>query len=154
MVMSAAMSNAERAGRTITNPYIVDGMERIRTRYPQTHFEKNRTGSHVVFVPSVKLPDQYRENICTVLFVVPPGFPATCPDHFFTDIEVRCKDGKMPHNTNIGNGEYLAQLGFPQWRHCQWWSWHLQLWNPNQSSLYTYMRVIEERLSYPERFHR
>lgn len=28
-----------------------------------------------------------------------------------------------------------------------WWSWHLQMWNPNQSSLYTFMKVIQQRLN-------
>src|SRR5579863_8263643 len=64
---AAPMSNAER---------VWGGLELIRTRYPQAHSEKSRFGHHVVFVPSVRLPDQYRENICTILFVVPPGFPA------------------------------------------------------------------------------
>lgn len=133
--------------------YIEDGVERIRTCYPQAHSEKGRYGYRLVFVPSVKLPDQYRENICTVLFVVPPGFPAAQPDHFFTDIEVRCNDLSFPHNTRESNGILLSEIGFPQWSHSMWWSWHLQMWNPNQSSLFTYMKVIEQRFLCPENFY-
>jgi|SRR5579863_1998158 hypothetical protein len=134
-------------------PLIDDGIERLRTKWPQTHSQRSKYGHHLIFVPSVKLPKQYRENICTVIFVAPPGFPAACPDHFFTDIEVRCKAGfGMPRNTNMGNGALLEQLGFPQWKDAQWWSWHLQMWNPNQSSLYTYMRVIEQRFLCDETF--
>jgi len=139
----------------MNNPHIESGIAQLRTRWPQTHFQKSRFGHHLVVVPSVNLPKQYRENICTVLFIAPPGFPAACPDHFFTDIEIRCADNlSMPHRTNMGNGALLEQLGWPQWKNSQWWSWHLQMWNPNQSSLYTYMKVIEQRFLSPERFYR
>jgi len=134
--------------------YIEDGIERLRTKWPQAHAEKSKFGHHLIFVPSVKLPKQYRENICTVLFIAPPGFPAACPDHFFTDIEVRCdKSLAMPHNTNLGNGDLLRHLGWPQWKESMWWSWHMQMWNPNQSSLFTYMKVIEQRFLSPESFY-
>jgi Prokaryotic E2 family E len=131
------------------NPYVVSGIEQLQTRWPQSHSVLGKYGHHLVVVPSVLLPKGYRENICTVLFVVPPGYPAACPDHFFTDIEIRLNNSKsfgIPYNTNLGNGAILERLGWPQWKNCMWWSWHLQMWNPNQSSLYTYMQVILQRL--------
>lgn len=133
------------------NPYIEDGVARLRTEWPQTHYERNKHGYHLIVVPSVVLPKGWDKTICTVLFLAPPGFPAACPDHFFTDIELRLSDhrrnpGGWPKNTNIGNGSWLEHLGWPQWKDCQWWSWHLQMWNPNQSSLFTYMKVIQQRL--------
>ena len=117
------------------NPYIEDGIARLRTEWPQTHYERNKHGYHLIVVPSVVLPKGWDKTICTVLFLAPPGFPAACPDHFFTDIEIRLLD----HRRNPG--------GWPQWKDCQWWSWHLQMWNPNQSSLFTYMKVIQQRLN-------
>lgn len=142
-----------------STPHIEEGIERLRRYWPQSHAERNRHGHHLIIVPSVELPKGYlvadsdaeRATICTVLFIASPGFPAACPDHFFTDIELRlehCQEGfaNWPKNTNTENGVLLGNLGWPQWSRSQWWSWHLQMWNPSQSSLFTYMKVIEQRL--------
>lgn len=130
--------------------FIHDGIERLRTKWPQSNYEPSRYGHHLIAVPGVLLPKGYRETICTVLFVAPPGYPAAFPDHFFTDIEIRLKNGAMPKNTvhahPIHGGNFPKNI-WPQWAQCMWWSWHLQAWNPNQSSLYTYMRVILQRLN-------
>ena len=131
----------------ITNPHILDGIERLRTKWPQTHAQRSKYGHHLIFVPGVLLPKGWDQTICTVLFLAPPGFPAACPDHFFTDIEIRREDKSFPYNTNMGNGALLESLGWPQWKDCQWWSWHLQMWDPNRSSLFTYMNVIQQRLN-------
>lgn len=132
-----------------TNQHIEDGIERLRTEWPQTHSERNKYGHHLIVVPGVLLPKGWDSTICTVLFIAPPGYPAACPDHFFTDIEIRvAKNKAIPYNTHWGNGIQLERLGWPQWSKCFWWSWHLQSWNPNQSSLFTYMKVIQRRLSY------
>ncbi len=127
-----------------------DGMARLRTRWPQSHYQPSKHGAYLIIVPSVLLPKGYRENICTVLFVVPPGYPAACPDHFFTDIEIRLENGAIPKNTVLPHsvhGGNFPKKTWPQWSQCMWWSWHLQMWNPNQSNLYTYMRVILQRLN-------
>lgn len=128
------------------NPHIETGIERLRTKWPQSHAVAGRHGQHLVVVPSVVLPRGYRQTICTVLFVAPPGYPAARPDHFFTDIEIRLENGRWPHCiTPLGSNNSPLQC-WPQWEgHCQWWSWHLQAWDPNRSSLYTYMKVIQQR---------
>jgi len=139
----------------MTNQYIEDGIARLRTEWPQTHCERNKHGHHMIVVPSVKLAPGYlvagsneKATICTVIFIAPPGYPAARPDHFFTDIELRLAANKaIPYNTNTGNGMYLGSLGWPQWAKSMWWSWHLQMWDPNRSSLFTYMKVIEQRLN-------
>lgn len=128
------------------NPHIDDGMERIRTRWPQASSERNKNGYHLITVPGVALPKGWSKASCTVLFLAPPGYPAAHPDHFFTDVELRLADGSWPKNVNIGNGALLEMLGWPRWKDSQWWSWHLQMWNPNHGSLYTYMKVIQQRL--------
>ena len=132
------------------NPHIDSGIALLKTKWSQSHAVKGEHGEHLVVVPGVTLPRGYRETICTVLFIAPPGYPAACPDHFFTDIEIRLKDGAIPKNTvlphPIHGGNFPKRL-WPKWEQCMWWSWHLQAWNPNQSSLYTYMRVILQRLN-------
>ena len=144
---------------TPMNPYIEDGISRLRTKWPQSHSVSSKYGHHLVIVPSVILPKGWDKNICTVLFIAPPGFPASCPDHFFTDIDIMLDTNTypfQPHNTVCWNpmcedetkgGNFPSNL-WPQWSRSMWWSWHLQMWNPNQSSLYTYMQVILQRLKY------
>jgi hypothetical protein len=129
------------------NKHIEDGIERLRTEWPQSHHERNEHGYHLIVVPGVALPKGWDKTTCTVLFLAPPGYPAARPDHFFTDVEVRLADKSWPHWTNMGNGALLGRLGWPQWKDCQWWSWHLQMWSPNHGSLFTYMKVIQQRLS-------
>lgn len=140
------------------NPFIAEGLERIRSQWPQSHAVGGKGGNTLVVVPSVRLCDGWltpdggklvAANICTVLFIAPPGYHAACPDHFFTDLELRLAEGRgaWPHNVNKSNGEILAHYGWPQWSSCTWWSWHLQMWDPNCSSLFTYVKVIQQRLS-------
>lgn len=144
----------------MTNPYIQDGVERLRTKWPMSHSVPNKYGAHLIIVPGVNLPIGYviptgldkgvPATICTVLFVAPPGFPAACPADFFTDIDLRLTHNEIPHHTQPpewSNAEYLLKER-PQWTKTQWWKWRLQMWNPNQSSLYTYMQVIRQRLGY------
>lgn len=139
----------EGAGKMSAIEPIHDGVARLRTKWPQTHYQPSRYGHHLILVPSVMLPKGYRETICTVLFVAPPGFPAACPDHFFTDIPIRLANGAIPHCTVTAHpkhgGNFPKEI-WPQWSQCMWWSWHLQTWDPNRSSLYTYMHVILGRL--------
>lgn len=67
---------------------LLDGVERLRTRWPQAHLVKHSSGHTLVTVPSVLLPSGYDQTICTVLFIAPPGFPSTVPEHFWTDIDI------------------------------------------------------------------
>jgi hypothetical protein len=132
------------------NPHIESGLARLKTRWPQSHAVPGQHGYFLIVVPGVLLPRGYRETICTVLFVAPPGFPAACPDHFYTDIEIRLQNGEIPKAAlpahPVHGGNFPKRL-WPQWEGCMWWSWHLQMWNPNQSSLYTFMKVIQQRLN-------
>lgn len=124
---------------------IHDGIARLRTKWPQAHYCPGKHGDYLIVVPGVVLPKGYVQTICTVLFIAPPGFPAACPDHFFTDIEIRLEDKSIPKATVIeGNFRHPS---FPQWWESMWWSWHLQMWDPNRSGLFTYMKVIQQRLN-------
>lgn len=127
------------------------GIQRLRTKWPVAHSVPSEHGSHLIVVPSVSLPRGYRENICTVLFVAPPGFPAAHPSDFFTDIDIRLENGSIPHHSHMAGPSSNAQSllrPWPQWTNSKWWNWKLQMWDPNRSSLYTYMQVIRQRLEY------
>jgi hypothetical protein len=95
-------------------------------------------GSHVVSIPNVPLPPGWNARSTTVLFVVPVGFPASRPDCFWTDANLRLANGINPQNTgnNPLPGQTQAYL---------WFSWHVQKWSPNADSLSTYLHVIESR---------
>lgn len=129
------------------------GLAQIKSEYPQAHIAKGKYDD-LVTVPGFKLCSGWfttapnskrrlvRANICTVLFKRPCGFPAARPEHFFTDIPLRLKDGEWPQNVS----KFDEITDFPQWRGGMWFSWHLQMWDPNRDSLYTYLRVIHMRL--------
>ena len=130
------------------NSHIEIGVARLRTKWPQSHALAGEHGQHLVLVPGVLLPKGYDKTICTVLFIAPPGYPAACPDHFFTDIGIRLENKAFPHHALPTGSNNTPLKHWPQWEgNCQWWSWHLQAWDPNRSSLYTYMMVIRQRLS-------
>lgn len=125
---------------------IHDGIGRLRTRWPQSHYVLGPYSRALIVVPSIALPKGYDKNICTILFITPPGFPAAKPDHFFTDIEIRLESGALPKGTHpLGSNNFPLQH-WPQWEgHCQWWSWHLQMWDPNHSGLVTFVAAIRQR---------
>ncbi len=128
------------------------GLWQIQTEYPTAHIEPGPHGEGLIVVPGFKLCSGWLceraeggcepANICTVLFLRPCGFPAARPEHFWTDIRLRLSDRSMPQCTNQGN----LPSGFPQWKNMTWFSWHLQMWDPNRDSLYTYLKVIHQRL--------
>jgi hypothetical protein len=99
-------------------------------------------GSHVVVVPNIPLPPGWNANTTTVAFVAPVGFPASRPDCFWTDPNLRLASGINPQNTgsNPLPGSNQAHL---------WFSWHVQKWSPNSDSLSTYLHVIESRFGEP-----
>lgn len=160
-----------------------DGLDRLRTKWPQSHLVDHGSGYTLVTVPSVVLPSGYDQTICTVLFVATPGFPANVPENFWTDIDIdlakpRTTDGlgreelwptKEPQKTSRfspGTGYFHSVDGkwrstesrftferlWPQWRTAMIWGLHLQEWNPNQSSLFTYMMCIKQRIYWTPRY--
>lgn len=159
-----------------------DGIKRLQTKWPQAHIVEHTSGNTLITVPSVVLPDGYDQTICTVLFVSPPGFPACTPKNFWTDIDIdlaipRVTDGlgdpvwptKHPQKTSRftpGDGyfhpidgkwrnaesRFTLESLWPQWRKAMCWGLHLQAWNPNQSSLFTYMMCIKQRLYWTPKF--
>jgi hypothetical protein len=80
----------------MNHPLIEEGIERLRTKWPQSHAVPSKYGHNLIIVPSVILPKGWKQNICTVLFIVPPGYPAARPDHFFTDIDIEFDTNTYP----------------------------------------------------------
>ena len=46
------------------------------------------------------LPSGWSERETQVLIQIPPGYPVTPPDNFFTEQDLRLEDGRQPGNSN------------------------------------------------------
>lgn len=106
--------------------------------HPGTTCMRIPDGSYLVTVPDVVLPEGWEPKTTTVRFIAPVGFPASKPDCFWTDVNLRLTGGRNPQNT--GNTP-LPSGPNP----LLWFSWHVQKWSPNSDSLLTYFRVIKNR---------
>lgn len=100
-------------------------------------------GAMLVRIPDLPCAGWSREKV-TVLFVVPPAYPAGQPDCFWVEPGgFRVLGGAMPQNTSDGN----AIPGDPApGRSTTWFSWHVQSWNPSRDTVTTYFRVVVDRL--------
>jgi hypothetical protein len=101
-------------------------------------------GSYLVSIKGVKLPKGWDREQADILFVIPPGYPASQPDCFWVEPgKFRLKNGDTPQNSNDANlipGETTV-------RDTTWFSWHLQSWSPNKDTLMTYFNVIMQRFN-------
>jgi hypothetical protein len=101
-------------------------------------------GGALIKITEVDLGAGWNRTKATALFSAPPGYPNAAPDCFWVEPhELRLANGATPQNTNDSNpipGD--SQPG----RRTTWFSWHVQGWNPNTGSLWTYYCVILDRL--------
>ena len=111
----------------------------LTQKFPGATCVKAPDGSHAVTIPNIPLPQGWEPRTTTVRFIAPVGFPASRPDCFWTDPNLRLTGGRNPQNTGATPMPNVPlQL--------LWFSWHVQKWSPNSDSLLTYLRVIENRL--------
>jgi hypothetical protein len=110
----------------------------LRESYSDATNQALKDGSIAVVVPNIPLPEGWTATTATIRFKAPVGYPLSRPDCFWTDPDLRLKDGKLPQNTgqNQMPEEPSALL---------WFSWHLQSWSPNADTLITYLNVIRRR---------
>src|SRR3982751_3263627 len=102
------------------------------------------SGAHLIEIRDYKLPAGWNQKIVTIFFVAPPAFPARQPDCFWVEPGgIRLQNGATPQNSNDSNP--IPEVG-PKGT---WFSWHLQDWNPNRHTLWSYFKVIEDRLNPP-----
>jgi hypothetical protein len=104
-------------------------------------------GGHLIRVPDVVVSGWNRPT-ANVLFVAPPGYPGAQPDCFWVEpANFRLANGGTPANTNDSNP--IPGDTNPG-RSTTWFSWHVQAWNPNTSTLATFFNVIQRRLKTPQ----
>lgn len=82
-----------------------------------------------VLLPELVLPaGRFNRERTKILFHIPIGYPQTGPDNFFTDGDLRFRDGTSPPGFNIGSNSSSGPAPLPgQWG---WFSWHPQSWRP------------------------
>jgi hypothetical protein len=113
-------------------------------RHQGATIQRRADGSYLVTVTGVELPDGWTPRTVDVLFVAPPGYPAAKPDCFWVSPPVRLANGAIPQAANEGTAlPYDSVAG----RRLTWFSWHLQMWDPNHGGLVTYYNVILQRLN-------
>lgn len=122
-------------------PIIEQQLALLQQDCPGASATQLASGAHLITIPNVAMPLGWNQKVVTVLFIAPPGYPAAQPDCFWVEpTGIRLEKGATPQNTNDANP--IPEVG----QRGTWFSWHLQHWNPNQSSLVTYFNVIMQRL--------
>ena len=108
--------------------------------------QRRADGSYLITVKDVDLPEGWNPRKVDVFFIAPPGYPAAKPDCFWVSPRVRLSNGAIPQSANEGTPlPYDQNPGRP----LTWFSWHLQMWDPNRSRLENFYRAIVQRLNPP-----
>src|SRR5690349_20755721 len=106
--------------------------EQLRQKYPGATLQPLPDGSAIIRIPNIPLnAERWNNNSTTVYFVAPVGYPAAKPDCFWTDADLRLRNGNSPKNT--GNQPLPPGIAAPT----LWFSWHAASWNANSDSLRT-----------------
>lgn len=76
----------------------------IRDRYGEV---ETGSGLEWVIIKEWPLPHGWNRQSTELLVLIPPGYPVTPPDNFYTDHDLRLANGQVPGNANANN----QQLG-------------------------------------------
>jgi hypothetical protein len=160
-------SNSEAYVPPPPPPTIDEQVDSLRTKFPDVAaFDKD--GNLLTSLAEHKygwftlrwtmpLPEgKYNMDKVWVAFDVPPGFPAARPENFYTDPDLRLSWGGYIRNTSHG-----VRKGFGTPKH-KWKTFeimpynepvnvqlvhgHVQAWNPNHDTLFTYAMVIKQAM--------
>jgi hypothetical protein len=106
--------------------------------------ESLTNGGALIKVTNVDLGPGWNRPTGDVIFVAPPGYPNAPPDCFWVEPNgLRLANGATPQNTNDSNA--IPGDNVPG-RSTTWFSWHIQVWNPNKDSLLGFYHLILTRL--------
>lgn len=130
------------------SPVALAQFERLQERYPQAVMSALPSGSALVHVPSIGVPDGWSHTETDLWFIVPVGYPGPCPDCFWVRQDLRLANGGMPHASQVH--PQIPETTQP----ALWFSWHVvdnqAHWNPARDTLSTYMSICLERLRRPQ----
>jgi hypothetical protein len=112
-------------------------------KHQGTEIQRRADGSYLITIKGVDLPAGWNHRKVDVFFIAPPGYPAAKPDCFWVSPPLRLSTGAIPQNANEGTPlPYDPNQGRP----LTWFSWHLQMWDPNRDRLERFYRAILQRL--------
>lgn len=112
-------------------------------KHQAAEIQRRADGSYLITVKGVDLPPGWNRQSVDIYFIAPPGYPAAKPDCFWVSPQLRLTSGAMPQNANDGTPLPYGQVPT---RPLTWFSWHLQLWDPNRDRLEQFYRAIIQRL--------
>lgn len=121
-------------------PIVDDHLKALGERHAGMESTPLASGTRLVVLPSVRLPEGWSKGTTAVRFLVPPSYPYAPPDCFWADADLKLADGRQPQNTGPGNP--IPEVGFVG----LWFSWHVtQSWVPNKGSLTSWATAIDDR---------
>lgn len=119
-------------------------LRRLAEAYPNSTARQLGDGSQLITVRDVAIDGgAWNKERITAHFVAPVGYPLSRPDCFWTDADLRLRNGTVPKNSGVQVPPFSAEP-------LLWFSWHASSWRPNSDDLLTYMRVILDRLAHAE----
>jgi hypothetical protein len=127
--------------KTITASPAEQSIAHFVARHPTAEVQRLQNGF------SVRVPDAsvdasaWSKPLCAVAFVIPGGFPALRPDCFWTDGDLRLRNGQMPANSGFGTQH-------PLYTGMLWFSYHPKVWDV-RDTVETYWHLIQGRLLEP-----
>jgi hypothetical protein len=114
-------------------------------KHQDAEIQRRADGSYLITVKGVQLANGWTPRTVDILFVAPPGYPGAKPDCFWVSPPVRLANGAIPQAANQTNKLPYDSI---QGRQTTWFSWHLQIWDPNsRTGLAKYYKVILQRLN-------
>jgi hypothetical protein len=95
-----------------------------------------------IILRSWPIPSAMNKSSSDVLLRIPMGYPGAKIDMFWTDVDLRLRNGSIPRSADS-----IETVANRQWRR---FSWHPNSWNPGIDNLRTYLEFVLVRLSRAE----
>lgn len=119
---------------------IAKQLAQLQERFSGAHVQHLPSGTILVIVPDVRLPEGWSRSSTTIRFLIPLGYPHAQLDCFWAEPNLQLASGALPQNTAQNPIPEVPFVGL-------WFSWHLTFaWNPNRNTLLTWMDVILNRM--------
>jgi hypothetical protein len=113
-------------------------------KHQGTDIQRRADGSYLITIKGVDLPAGWNQQKVDIFFIAPPGYPAAKPDCFWVSPRLRLFSGAIPQSANEGTA---LPYDLNPSRPLTWFSWHLQMWDPNRDGLDRFYRAIVQRLN-------
>jgi hypothetical protein len=121
------------------SPRAVADLAHLKERHPGTETIELQNGDLWVAL-DIPIPTGWGVPRVKLWFVVPHGYPATPPDCFWVEPQLKVNNG-VPQNSQ--HDYAMPDLG----RSSHWFSWHINdQWDGNRDTLMTWLTSCRKRL--------